>query len=143
MKYLFLLLAFPLLSFITQAPTNSFVGKWVGESKGDVGYMAFDPEGYATIELDGQELGGKEFDVEGDRSQLGYEFNDSVQPIELNFLLRNLDTEEEKKMLLIARFLSKDSLQLATNFNEFRPTEFTEDNSIILNRVKANKSSKE
>ncbi|MBT8326640.1 MAG: hypothetical protein KJP21_02890 [Bacteroidia bacterium] len=131
------------MAFTTQQQQNPFIGKWIGESKGDVGSMAFDVEGYATIELDGQEMGGKEFEVDGVRSQLGYEFNDSVQPIELNFLLRNLETEEEKKMRLIARFISHDSLELASNFNETRPTEFTEENSIILTRVESPSSSKE
>ena len=84
-------------------------------------------------------LGGEEFEVDGEKAQLRYEINDSVQPIEVDFILTNLETMEEDRLLFIVDFISKDSMHIATEFEDGRATEFTDDNSIVLKRVNWNK----
>ncbi len=137
MKYYIILIAsFALFAFNTQNTSSDFVGKWQGESKNDIGFIEFDTNGFTTIELAGVVLGGEEFEMEGQRAQLRYEINDSIQPIEVAIILRDLESLKERKMLMIAEFITKDSLKLGSDFNEIPPTDFTEDNSVILTQVK-------
>jgi hypothetical protein len=125
-----------LLSFTTSDITTDIVGKWVGEDNEGVGYFLFDKEGYATLEARGELMGGKEFILQGIKCSMTYTVNYDVKPMELDFTITLLETKDERKMLFIAKFIDDDTLKLASSFNDVRPTEFNDDNSIILTREK-------
>jgi hypothetical protein len=139
-KLVLLFIAFlSLTSFTSNKTTETtldIVGKWIGEEKGDVGYFIFDEEGYATLETQGQVLGGKEFMMNGLKCAMTYTVNYESTPMEIDFTVTLLDTKDERKMLFIAEAIDNDTLKLASSFNDVRPTEFNEVNSIILTRVK-------
>lgn len=125
-----------LSSFTTRDTKIDIVGKWIGEENGDVGYFLFDEEGYATLETQGQIIGGKEFLMNGKKCSMSYTVNYDAEPIEIDFTLNILETKSEKKMLFIAKAIDNNTLKLASSFNHVRPKEFNEINSIILKRVK-------
>ena len=139
-KLVLLFIAIVSLSSFTADKTATtdidIVGKWVGEENGDVGYFLFDKEGYATLEAQGQVLGGKEFMMRGQKCSMTYTVNYDATPMEIDFTVTLLETKDERKMLFIAEAIDNDTLKLASSFNDVRPTEFTETNSIMLTRLK-------
>jgi hypothetical protein len=135
MKNIFLLLlVVPLLSLTTISNDDKFVGKWVGEDKNELGYIIFDNEGYATLGLQGQVLGGKEFVMKGEKGSMTFEINEGANPIEIDLVVTKLDSGDQKKLLCIAQFISDNEMQFALSFTSQRPMEFTEANSIVLKR---------
>jgi hypothetical protein len=135
-KLCILFLALSFLSFIPKTETNQFVGRWTGEDNGDIGYMVFDAEGYAPFEIKGQVFGGKEFTLQGKKGSMMYEINNTTKPIEVDFIVTQLETGEQKRMLCIAKFTDANNMRFAMGFNNTRPTEFTELNAIRLKREK-------
>ena len=117
-----------------QPKTNQFIGRWTGEDKGDIGYMVFDAEGYASFEINGQVFGGKEFTIQGKKGSMMYEINNTAKPIEVDFIVTQLESGVQKRMLCIAKFTDTDNMRFAMGFNNSRPTEFTELNAIRLKR---------
>ena len=49
----------------TSEPDFSIVGKWEGQDNNEVGYLTFQKDSYAYFEINGQIIGGKEFEMEG------------------------------------------------------------------------------
>lgn len=135
-KIILLLLVIPFFAFNTLQTESSFVGKWKGEDKGDIGVIDLTADGYATFEMNGEVLGGPEFLMEGVRMKMTYTINTNTTPMQLDFTMTKLSTDESRTMPGIVRFESDNAMRLAMNFNDTRANEFTEDNSILLNRVK-------
>lgn len=135
MKHLFIFFIVPLMLLNITSQKADFVGKWIGEDKGDIGYIVFDEEGYASFEIEGQIMGGKEFTMNGQKGKMTYSINDKVNPIEIDFIITKIDTEESMELLGIAEFIDKDTVNFSISYNSVRPTQFGE-TSIILKRVK-------
>jgi hypothetical protein len=136
MKKLFILLIIlPLLSFNSNFNPDYLIGKWAGEDKGDIGLITFDKEGYATFEINGQVIGGKEFVLDGKKGEMTYEVNVEKEPIEIDFTLTKLESNESKKILCIAKFEDENNMILTIIFSSERPTEFNKKNSIKLKRI--------
>lgn len=135
MKHLFIFFIVPLMLLNSTSQKEDFVGKWIGEDKGDIGYIVFDEEGYASFEIEGQIMGGKEFTMNGQKGKMTYRINDKVSPVEIDFIITKIDTEESMELLGIAEFIDKDTVNFSISYNSVRPTQFGE-TSIILKRVK-------
>ncbi|WP_178984410.1 hypothetical protein [Winogradskyella helgolandensis] len=134
MKYLFTFFIIPLFLLNTTTQKEKFLGKWLGEDKSEIGYLIFDNEGYAAFEIEGQVMGGKEFYMKGQKGKMTYTINYQTSPIEVDFTLTKIQSGESKKILGIAKFTDKNTLNFNMSFDSVRPTEF-DDNSIVLKRV--------
>lgn len=130
-----MLLAIPLLSFITDDKAR-FVGKWIGKDQGDIAYITFDKEGYATFDMGGEVLGGKAFNFKGKKAKMTYSINDKKNPIQVDFIITVLENNMQEKLPCIAQFIDDNTLKLAMGFEEVRPTKFDADNSTVLKRKK-------
>lgn len=130
-----LFLLIPMLGFNTFQTKNDFIGKWAGEDKDNIGYITFDNEGYAAFEIQGQVMGGKEFEINGEKGTMVYTINTKANPIELDLTMTKLTSGEEKTMLCIAKFDGNDTLHFAMGLENVRPTNFDGDTAIILTRV--------
>ena len=135
MKHLLIFFIIPLMLFNSTSQKEDFVGKWIGEDKGDIGYIVFDEEGYASFEIEGQIMGGKDFTMNGQKGKMTYSINDKVNPVEIDFIITKIDTEESMELLGIAEFIDKDTVNFSISYDSVRPTQFGE-TSIILKRVK-------
>jgi hypothetical protein len=136
MKKLFILLIIlPLLSFNSNFNPDYLIGKWIEEDKGEIGFITFDKEGYVSFEIDGQVIGGKEFVLDGKKGKMTYEVNVEKEPIEIDFTVTKIESNESKKMLCIAKFEDENNMILTTIFSSERPTEFNKKNSIKLKRI--------
>jgi len=135
-KLIALLFIIPLISFDTIQEPSDFLGRWTGEDKGNIGFINFDKEGYASFEIQGQVIGGKEFLLEGKKGSMTYKVNMDTDPIEIDFTITKLETKEERKLLAIVKAIDKDSILIAMNFGGARPTNFDSDNAMTLKRVK-------
>lgn len=135
MKYVFTFLIIPLFLLNSTSQKEDFIGKWKGEDQGEIGFISFDTEGYAAFEIEGQLMGGKEFYMNGQKGKMTYTINTKTSPIEVDFILTKVITGESKKILGIAEFLDKDTMNFNMSFDATRPSEFGE-NAITLKRVK-------
>lgn len=131
-----LLLALPLLSFQNTQTSDGFIGSWKGDDNGEIGIITFEADGYALFEMEGQVIGGREFEMNGEKGKMTYTINSNTSPIQVDFEITKLASGESKKLLAIAEFIDLNTLQIAIGFDSERATEFTESNSIVLKRVK-------
>lgn len=133
-KFLLLMIIIPALSITNVNAQNQFIGKWIGDDGQDVGFVQFDKEGYATLGLGDQIMGGKEFTLRGEKGSMTYKINSSKELFEIDLIVTKLESGKQKKLLCIAQFINDSAIQFAMNFNDLRPVAFTEENSIILKR---------
>lgn len=139
MKKIILLLLTTLMlsSFKTDNISDfSIVGKWKGDDGNETGYFLFDEEGYAYIEVKGLKIGGKDFEIEGKRGSVKYEIDYSKSPMEIDFIFTIFDGNKTKRLLCIAKKIDNDKILFSIGFNGERPTDFTENNEMIFNRIK-------
>lgn len=135
MKYIITFFIIPLLLATSTSQKEDFIGKWVGEDQGEIGYIIFDNEGYASFEIAGQIMGGKEFYMNGKKGKMTYTINTKTKPIEVDLTMTKTVSGETKKILGIAEFTSEDIMKFNISFDGKRPTQF-DTNSINLKRVK-------
>ncbi|SDS00778.1 uncharacterized domain TIGR03067 protein [Formosa sp. Hel1_31_208] len=134
-KFLILLCILPLLSFNPSISEISIFGTWKGEDKGDIGFVTFEKDGYAFFEADGEKMGGREFMLEGEKAKMMYRLNTETNPIELDFEITFIETEDTRTLLGILNFITEDKMTFAIGFGgSERPTEFNDENSIIFER---------
>lgn len=100
---------------------SNLTGRWRNIDEPNAGFMEFDAEGYFTMEAEGQRIGGKEFEIEGNKASMRYITNTSVVPHQIDIVL-NIKTEEQE--MEAARMLglytydkSTQTLSLCINFN--------------------------
>ena len=137
-KFLILFLIIPLFSMATENVELKLIGKWTAKKDGYIIKLNFDAEGFVYFEFDGTVQGGREFvAVDGEKCSLTYEIINVTSPIHVDLIVTKLESEEVKRGLCIAEFISKDSLNFMFGVQEgIRPTEFDTENSIILTREK-------
>jgi len=127
----------PLFSFNSSVAEEDIFGRWEGkDEKNKVGSIIFSDDGYATIEIEGRIFGGKEFEVDGNKASMTYTFNRDVKPFEIDFIITAIETKTEMRILMIAKFEDQDTITIASDFNDTRPTKFNSGNSIKLHRIK-------
>jgi hypothetical protein len=134
MKHIFTFFIIPLLLINTTNQKEDFIGKWVGEDQGEIGYITFDDEGYAAFEVEGQVLGGKEFIMNGEKGKMTYTINYKTKPIEVDLTVTKLESGESKSLLCIAEFKDKNSMSFNMSYTSERPTDFGE-GTIVLTRM--------
>lgn len=134
--YLILLIATPLFSLLsTFNNTEQFIGKWVAEDKGEIGYINFDKDGYASFEINGQILGGRVFEFNGEKGSMTYVIDDTKTPIAVDFIVTKLESGEKKTLHCIAKFIDENTMEFALGFDDKRPIKFDE-HAVLLRRLK-------
>ena len=122
-----------LCSCTTISNRRNIVGEWQDE---DMRYV-FDNDGYATVYMGEQVMGGSNL---FETSSLKYEIDFTKTPITLDLIYMNKDSgKEHKRMAMIVRFMADDTIQIKTNYNDTRPEVFKDDDSdvLVLDRVPA------
>ncbi|MFK7951138.1 MAG: hypothetical protein AB8G11_26390 [Saprospiraceae bacterium] len=124
-----------LFSFTTTE--SSYVGKWKGQDKGEIGFLILDNDGYIKIEFEEQTIGGKSFYQNNVELSMKYVVNDFVFPSSIDLIIvRNSDDKELRRMKGIVSLESNDEMLIALNFDGTeRPKDFLKD-AITFNRVK-------
>lgn len=139
MKRLLLLLwLLPLFAFQTDTSAK-LIGKWVGEDQTKaMGYILFDNEGYVTIGIGNETYGGKEFTMNGQKGQMTYEVNADVDPIEIDFIVKKFDDEQEDRLTCLAKFINDDQMLFIMGYEADETANFDEDSeqTILLTREK-------
>lgn len=135
-KYILLLLLVSTLSFNLKSDKNDIIGKWSGKDKNQIGSIIFDSEGYVTIELGGEIIGGEKFKMGDKLAKMTYIYYDNKNPVEINLIMSELDGKHIRTIYLFAEFKNKNTIKVAFLRNKNDTREFNDDNSIILNRQK-------
>ncbi|AXT19774.1 hypothetical protein D7030_01285 [Flavobacteriaceae bacterium AU392] len=129
-----LTLSLLLISLNCISQSNDFIGKWAVDGLGSDGIISFDKEKNVILYLEGQTLGGDDYQIEGKKASFTYEINYKTNPIQLDFIYTLLETGEQYRILFLAKFTGKNDLLLATSSNNVRPIEFKTENTMILKR---------
>ncbi|AGC78700.1 hypothetical protein LX97_02539 [Nonlabens dokdonensis] len=133
-EFLLLLIIIPLLSVTSVNAQDQFIGKWKGNDGSQIGFIEFDEDGYVTLRIGDQIMGGKEFILKGEKGNATYKIDVDKNPIEVVLIMTKIESGKQKKQFCIAQFINDNEMLFAVDFNNQRPTEFTEENSIILKR---------
>jgi hypothetical protein len=131
-----LLLSFILFCSFNVKNTPSYVGKWEGMDKGEIGFMTLTEDGYAMFEFDGQIMGGKSSLRNGIEVSMRYKIEENDDTYNIDFIvIENKTKEIMSSMLGIFKMNSDSEMILALNFGEpERPKDF-ESNKISLNKI--------
>ena len=139
MKKILLLFLIPLTltSFNGSTKSEDFniVGKWKGDDGNDVGYLVFLEDNYAYLEIEGQIIGGKEFEVKGKKGSMTYVLDYTTNPIQIDLITTRFDTDKTLKLLGIIDIINKNEVIVSLGFNGSRPTNFDTDESMTFKRV--------
>ncbi|MGR7811820.1 hypothetical protein [Lacinutrix undariae] len=131
---LLLIITLSFLSFKTN-DNKKLLGKWVGNDKSEVGYITFKDDKNAYIEVGDLTFGGENFEVDGEKYNMYYTTNFETTPFELDFIVTEIRTEKQRKMLFLGKFKDDNTLIFAAGFNGERPTSLDGDNTITLTRI--------
>jgi|SRR6478609_9088813 len=125
-----------IFSFTTKRTQH--IGIWKGVDHGKTGYFTFDSAGFASIEIEGQVLGGKNFQQNGINAQMTYVVDYTTKPIGLDLIITVTDTQEEAlRARGIIEFISADKMKISLDLSSgTRPKEFTKENTIVLTKQK-------
>ena len=140
MKRIIILLiaSLTLISFNNTSETDfNIVGKWQAQDENEVGFIVFQKDGFAYFEIGGEILGGKEFEMDGKRGNMTYEVDYSKEIISIDLIVTIIDENKSKRLLCIAQRLNDDEINFTIGFNEIRPTDFENNDSMIFKRVKS------
>ena len=127
-----------LLSSFSGDGDPSFVGKWKGQDKGDIGFLTLDPDGYALFEFEGQTMGGKSYNHQGRKVAMTYIVDTSRNPHPIDFIITDKEQDREIGRLKgIISMKSNNEMQMALTFGggTGRPTDFSSD-AIVFERYK-------
>lgn len=134
---LFLAMFLVLTSFTASEVVNGFnlVGKWTGTEENNAkGSFIFDEFGYATMFMNGAQLGGKNFEFEGKKASLKYVIDQSVNPITLDFIVTEPTSSRKLKIMFLIKIINNNTIVIASEDDNKRPSKFTKDNSMTFKR---------
>lgn len=136
MKSLLTLVLF-ILTLSATAQKENLIGTWSGESKGEVGTIIFDAEGYITFIIDGKPMGGKDFDMNGATASMVYSIDDSVEPHPILIEVKLNEVDQGGEMHGYISFIDDDTIKMGMGrMGGGKITGITEENSIVLSREK-------
>lgn len=132
------LIAVLTLIFSFKPKSNQHIGIWKGVDNGETGYFTFDTAGFATLEIEGQVMGGRSFHQNGVTAQMKYTVDYSKKPIWIDLIVTNVETHQETlRARGIIEFLSADQMKISLNLQTgLRPYEFVDSETILLSRQK-------
>jgi len=123
------------------SPTEKkLVGLWHGEDQGEIGYLKFEPDGYAFFIIDGDTLGGRSFHMEGMEGSMTYNVNEKDTPKSINFDTKLKNLQEPKRLSGIIKFTENGELMLSIDFGGGTNLKsFIEEDTVILEKVNEEK----
>ena len=113
----------------------NFVGKWKGIDKNKTGYFIFEKDGTAMMNVGDKVIGGKDYFANGKKANINYTIDQTSKPITIDFIMSLDGVEKKKRLLFIADIINADSFKIASDFNDERPSGFTEHNTMVFTRV--------
>ena len=133
-KFLVLLfLATVLPSFTVPGTAFSIVGKWKSvDKKGNVAFMFFDKEGYVSMGSGDKLLGGKEFEMNGEKGRMTYVVDYPKNMLDL--VITRIATKEQKKLLGIYKIINANEILLVMQPDK-RPVSLTGPDALTFKRV--------
>lgn len=98
-------------------------GKWEGTSEGEMGMVEFDKQGYVTLVVGGEVIGGKKFEAEGLSMYMKYHTDNTREPYTIDFIMYMSDNTEIARMLGIYKLVDAKTLILNMDFDGIRRPE--------------------
>ena len=131
---LFCTLLFCSFSFL-EIDKKTYVGKWKGQDKGDIGFLTLTKDRYATFEFEDEIMGGKSYNHQGVIAALKYRVNTKKNPSTIDFIIWDKKKAiEVGKLRGIFKMTSDAEMQMAINFSgsNYRPKDFSTDSITFL-----------
>ena len=131
---LLIFLATVLPSFTITHSTFTIVGSWKATDKGKTIFMIFDREGYALMGSEGKMLGGKSFDINGEKGTMSYKADLSKNPGTLDITITRLSNKAQKKLLGIIKVVNDNEIRINLA-GDIRPVTFDGPQTVTFTRV--------
>ena len=135
----FLILTLGILIVSCSNNNKRIIGEWKGGDKGEIGSLILDKTQHAVIVLGNQVMGGKDYEVNGFKSECKYEIDYSKDPIWLDIVVYESGTAQEKVRLKgIIKFITDNKIEYRVNFEGNRFDKFDPDdkeNTLVFDRV--------
>lgn len=133
-KILFALILFPLFLTAQDISPSFFYGKWEGSDANELGQIELNKDGYASFLINGQVFGGSTVESNAPKVELKYTINLEIRPIQIDFTAVKLESGDSKQLLGIIEVVDNNTIKLALNFDEGRPDDFEDDDTVTLSR---------
>ncbi len=130
-------LLFVILTSSFSFQESKHLGTWISKEKKDIGFITFDSEGYATLEIGGKPFGGKDFSMQSLKANTKYRINYATSPLQVDITISESASQSELgKFIGIMEFVSPTQMKLRLEFDEVngRPKGFDDVHTIILDR---------
>lgn len=113
--------------------TTQHYGKWEGKSGKENITFIFDRQGFATMIVGSESIGGARFkNKDGLFCELKYFFNYSGKPIKLDFIIYTAEGKELQRMKGLVQFTTGSKMRLALDTEgKGRPKDFSDKESIM------------
>lgn len=120
-----------------EASQDLHLGHWMGLDDGEVGFINMNKKGFAYFVVDGENMGGESFSVEGMEMYMRYQIDYAQSPQAIDFILYFKKGDIESGRLSgIFRFEGPDKLFICVNFDSpTRPSTFEAENTMEFSRV--------
>ncbi|MFD0991054.1 hypothetical protein ACFQ1R_13175 [Mariniflexile jejuense] len=120
---------------------DKLVGKWNGtdfwNNKSD---LIFTTDKNVSMTLNGEILGGENFEIKGTKAELKYEIDSSKDPIWIDFIAIEKESKIEKGRIKgIMRFIDENNVELLMNFNGVRFENFDKENEQSIVKIQRKK----
>lgn len=117
---------------------KTYIGKWKGEDKGDIGFLTLTQDGYAAFEFGGKIMGGESYKHQGVDASMTYTIDTSSKPYAIDFIItNNTNSKELGRLIGIIEMPDANTMQMAMTFGggTTRPTDFSKD-AVTFSRYK-------
>ncbi len=119
--------------------SKRLIGEWKGTDKGQTGSLVLDKSNHAIFVLENQVIGGKDYEVNGIKSECKYEIDYSKNPIWLDIVIYESGTTKEKGRLKgIVRFITDTKIEYRISLDGNRFDKFDsedKENTIVFDKV--------
>jgi uncharacterized protein (TIGR03067 family) len=135
--FLFISITAVLFAFGIPAKESRHVGKWKITNQSEAGQLIFDSLGFASMIIEKDTIGGKEFNVDGNLQQMKYVMNYNNTPHTIDLIISNKTTGKKINTILgIFEFTPSGGMKMFLNYSEpVRPKFFNPEFTIELEKL--------
>lgn len=138
---LFTVVLFLNLSYAFCQKASDIVGKWHGvDYWNNPSDLVFTENGFTSFTINGETLGGENFNIKGEKADLKYELDFSKNPYWIDLVVYSKsETKEKGRIKGIIKFVDIDTVIIAMSFDDKRIENFDSENqesTILMKRTK-------
>jgi len=126
-------LGLALCSFTGYEKEFDLIGRWESTVEGEVYAFTFEKDGYVTMQKGDMTMGGKEFEMAGEKASMQYSVDYTKNPNEVDFIMTRL-SKNEKRTVLKGIFKAQGDNEILLVMGAERPESFEGTEALVFKR---------